>query len=722
MPMASAAPLLPTANRVYPSRRDADSEPPTDDRPRARGPRVTAARVGLLAVAAVAIAAVLWLRPAPVAAPSEPSRSEPAATGAAAAAEPAAAPVVAPVVATSELALPPERQPPVAGRELAAAAAAPQGLRGRVVASDGRALGGLPVYLVDSAMNEPLALTLLHRQGDAFRPLVSATSAADGTFALGLLVAQDRAYEVYVTSPAHATARIGGLAITTGRWHDLGDVTMAPGATVRGRATVAGRPDIPVAGAVITITIGTVFADAALRALPDAGQGLVATTAADGSYELAHVPGQGVVQASAVAKGFARQLKTNLELKVDAPIEVDFALLPGQAIHGKVVDADGSPVAQARVEAWPTEASGEPLAGVSSADGTFEVLGLGQGKHAVKAARRGYHTATVAGVDSGRAGVTLTLRPLARVRARVVAADNAPIRRFRVGLRRVFVAQGGQIAAVADVPDRSVALTGGDDAVDIDGVPFGEFCLQVEADGFAKTLSAPFANPEDGPDQPRSFDVVVTMGQGATVRGRIVAEDGAPLAGATVQTAAAGIPIDSPFYRMLAGATPDRITATTVRSDADGWFALVRLAPGDYQLLVDHPDACRTTMPDLRLEAGARNLPPLTLPTGARVAGRATVGGKPAPQMKVVLSTPPAQQAAAGALRIEAVTDPDGAFTLPRRVPPGAYELRAARAGSGAPEAHVLHAILELQRTAVAVAIAPGQREIRADIDLPSDH
>ncbi len=571
-------------------------------------------------------------------------------------------------------------------------------------------------------MNEPLALTLLHRQGDAFRPLVSATSAADGTFALGLLVAQDRTYEVYVTSPTHATARIGGLAITASQWHDLGDVTLQRGATVRGRVTVAGRPDIPVAGAVVSINIGTVFADAALRALPDAGQGLVATTAADGSFELTHVPGQGVVQASAVAKGFARQLKANLELKGDAPVDVDFALLPGQAIAGRVVDADGAPVAQARVEAWPTEASGEPLVALTSGDGAYEVLGLGQGKHAVKATRRGYHAALAANVESGRADVTLTLRQQGRVRARVVGGDGAPVRRFRIGLRRVFVAQGGQIAAVADVPDRSVALVGGDDGVDIEGVPHGEFCLQVEAEGFAKALSAPFANPEDGPDQPRRFDVVVTLGQGATVRGRVVAEDGAPLAGATVQTVAAGIAAESPFYRMLAGTTPDRITATTVRTDADGWFTLARLAPGDYQLIVDHRDACRTTVPDLDFAAGPRTLPPIALPIGAAVTGRATVGGKPAPQMKVVLSTPPAQQAAAGAVRVEAITAPDGTFALPRRVPPGQYELRAARTGTDAPEAHARHTILQLQRTAVSVAIAPGQREARADIDLPSDH
>lgn len=681
---------------------------------------MTARQVGMLAGAAVLVlGALLWLRPAPVQAPADAQGREPAAAGALAAEPEAPLPATSQPTAASAATA---REVAPAPREAAPIAPAAQGLRGRVVDGDRRPLGGLPVYLVDSATNEPLALTLLHRQGDAFRPLASAATAADGSFALGLTVAQDRAYEVYVTSPTHATTRLGGLAITQGQWHDLGDVTMLPGATVRGRVTVAGRPDIPVAGAVVTVAIGTAFADAALRALPEAGHGLVATTGADGAFEVAHVPSRGVVQASAVAKGFARQLKTNLELKADAPVEVDFALLPGQSIAGRVVDAVGAPLAQARVEAWPTEASGEALVATSGADGAFEVVGLGQGKHAVKATLRGFHTETAAGVDSGRTDVTLALRPQGRVRVRVVGSDGAPLRRYRLGLRRVFVAQGGQIAAVADVPDRSVALAFDEDAVEIEGLPFGEFCLQVEADGYAKTLSEPFANPANEGAAPRRFEVAVTMSQGATVRGRVVAEDGAPLAGASVQTAAAGIAADSPFYRMLAGATPDRITTLTVRTDADGWFTLARLAPGDYQLLVDHPDACRTAVPDLRLAAGLRTLPPVSLPIGATVTGRATVGGKPAPQMKVVLSTPPDRQAADGAVRVEAITAPDGTFALPRRVPPGQYELRAARTGTDAPEAHVLHTILQLQRTAVPVAVAPGQREARADIDLPSDH
>lgn len=680
----------------------------------ARPLALAALGVGLLAALAV------WgLRPAgEPQGPAAPAAAAPGGDGAdtnpAAAAPAVAAPVAGPAAAERS-ALP--------AREPAPAPPLPQGLRGRAVDGFGQPLGGLPVHLVESAANDPLAALVLGQQGNVFQPVASTATAADGTFAVGLAVPSAFTYDLYVTSPAHATARLAGLAIVAERWHDVGDVTLAVGATVRGTVTVAGRPDIPVAGAVVSLASGSVFADAPLRALPDAGQGLVATSGADGSYELRHVPTRGVVVASAVAAGFARLRKPNLDLHGDGPHVVDFALLPGLSIAGRVVDANGAPLGQARVEAWPTEAAGEPATATSAADGSFEVLGLGLGKHGLRATRRGHGMATAKAVDSGVRAVQLQLPALATARVRVVDATGAPIRRFRVGLRRVFLAHGDAIAAVPEVADRSVQLGAAEDAAVLDGVPAGDFCVQVEADGFAKAHSVPFLNPAaDAGAAPRTFDVTVAMGPGATLRGRVVDERGAPLAGAVVRTMAAGVTVDSPFRRLLGGAAPERITAAETRTDADGWFTCERLAFGDYQLLVEHREACRGGVARVPLaEAGARTLPAIVLPSGALVAGRATVGGAPAAQMKVVLVGATANGDAADAIRLEAVTDPDGSFRMPRRVPPGAYELRAARAGAGSPEAHVVPMILELQRTAVAVAVARGQRDVRADIDLPTE-
>lgn len=681
---------------------------------------MNARALGVAAVVLGALAALgVWaLRPA----------AEPAAPPQAAASAPAAAAGVPastddePARAAASKAPAPAERTTAPARELAPTSPMPQGLRGRAVDGLGRPLGGLPVHLVESAANDPLALHLLGRQGDLFQPVASTATAADGTFAVGLAVAQDRTYDLYVTSPTHATARRTGLAIVADQWHELGDIAMVAGATLRGAVTVAGRPDIPVAGAVVTVAIGSAFADAPLLALPDAGAGLVATSGADGRYEIRHVPTRGVVAAHAVAPGFARLRRPNLDLRGDGPHVVDFALLPGHSIAGRVLDAQGAPLGQARIEAWPVEAAGEPTTATSAADGSFEVVGLGLGKHGVRATRRGYATTTAAGIDSGARNVQLQLPTLATVTVRAVAADGAPLRRFRVGLRRVAADPGGAILAVPEVADRSVRLGDGEDAAALDGVPAGEFCVQVEADGFAKALSQPFANPAGGAT-PRTFDVTVAMGPGATLRGRVVDERGAPLADALVRTLPAGFGVDDPFSRMVPlGSFPQRITTTQTRTDGDGWFTFERLAFGDYQLLAEHSDACRGGVAKTPLAATtAVTLPPIVLASGAVVAGRATVGGAASPQLKVVLATPADRGADVAALRLETVTDPDGSYRMPRRVPPGVYELRAARTGVEAPESHLVPMLLQLQRTAVAVAVARGERDVRADIDLPTD-
>jgi hypothetical protein len=155
---------------------------------------------------------------------------------------------------------------------------------------------------------------------------------------------------------------------------------------------------------------------------------------------------------------------------------------------------------------------------------------------------------------------------------------------------------------------------------------------------------------------------------------------------------------------------------------------LPRLALASYQLEVDHEQACRTVVPGLHLDdAGERILPAIRLPGGAIVTGRATVDGRIAGQMKVQLSsrvragTPPGTPLGAFAIRLEAVTDPDGAFVMPRRVPPGDYDLRAAVVGT-ASETQILQQLMQLQRSATTVTVAAGQRHVERDIDLPPQH
>ena len=106
---------------------------------------------------------------------------------------------------------------------------------------------------------------------------------------------------------------------------------------------------------------------------------------------------------------------------------------------------------------------------------------------------------------------------------------------------------------------------------------------------------------------------------------------------------------------------------------------------------------------------------------GTEVSGRVRqVGREAGGQFKVVFST-----AGTGSgpdfVRIETIAAADGRFLLPRRVPPGEYELRAAAVGTAEPEAQIFRQLLQLQRSTTNVAIAPGQRRVERDLDLPAD-
>lgn len=606
-----------------------------------------------------------------------------------------------------------------------------QGLRGLVLDPTSQPVPGATVYLVESASNDPLLLPLMHQQQHFLAPVAGATTAADGSFSLGLEVVQDKTYEVYVASARFATARLTGLRLLPGEWHDLGAVTMVPGATLRGRVTVAGRPDIPVPQALVTVESGSAFADAALRALPGQAGILAAQVDAAGNYELPHAPQSGRVLVSAVAPGFARVVRRDIELNARGPIEVDFQLPPGESLAGDVVDERAAPVAGARIEAWAKRPGEAPLIAFSDDAGRFVLHGLVQGEHRVRVLAAGYQNWQREPVAPG-APLHVVLAPRAHVLVRVTTPGGTVLRRYRLALRRWFPPPPGpngepgspwqaQIGAVAEVPELHVRLGGDEDQVALDGVPPGTFVCQVEADGYAKTQSAPFEIAADaGAAAVPTIEIAVTAG--ATLRGQIVDARGAPLAGAVVTTQVDGATTDNPLFRLLQGVVPNQITSATATTAADGSFAFAQLALADYQLVIEHADACRTVVPGIELRAATeRRLAPIALPDGALVTGIATAGGRIAGQMKVVLTTP-ATARGAHPLRLETVTDAGGRFRMPRRVPPGDYELRAAVVGDPDPDAQVFQQLLQLQRTAFACPVLPGQDVVTRDIDVPPDN
>lgn len=689
-----------------------------------RGP--AARRWSLLTIAAAAAALALWgLWPSQP--PPPATAAPPDAAGANASKPPQAAPAVADRPALQDRApdAAPARAPTPSG------AALPQGLRGRVVDAEGVPVGGVAVHLTESPGNDPVLMALAPQRRHLLAPLTSTRSADDGTFSLGLRVAEDRSYDVYVRSDEHAVVHRAGLRLLPGSWHDLGDLTLEEGATLRGRVTVAGRPQLPAPGAVVRLTAGGAFADEALRALPG-GAALVAHTDADGYYELPHAPTRGVAEVSARAPGFARVTRRDVELRAGEPVVVDFALPSGATLVGAVRASDGTPLPGAQLTAWPAGPDATPLRGVSDAQGAFTVDGLQPGSRVrVEATAEGFAPAVRAEVDLSTP-LTITLRRLHRVLVRAETPRGAVLRSYRLALRRFFPAEGsspaqpraaldGHLGALREVPERRVQLAAGADDAEVLGVPNGRFVVEVQAPGWAKTLSAPFELQEapEADIPPQRIRVVVNVG--VTLRGRVVDARGRALAGATVTTQAAGTLPDNPMLAALQRATPARFSRRTATTDERGWFTLERLACARYQLQIEHPDACRRLVSDIVCNTPSeRGLGDIALRSGAVVMGTARRQGQAAGQIRVILTTSDAAPAD-HSLRIETVTDGEGAYAFPRRIAPGDYVLRCAEVGRAGAESEIFQQMVQLKKSTKTFSVAPGQEIVEQHLIVPAN-
>ena len=678
-------------------------------------PSPDASKAALFAgLGAAVLAASLSLWPSPALEPEAPqgpptaaaARSGPTADGPAVAAAPGALAPRAPS--------PPERVEPRHA----------QGLRGRTVDAAGAALADVTVELHESAGSEALRLGWTPGQRSLRTPLASTQTEHGGGFLLGLPFADDARYEVLVRSKDHATVRLTDLRLLPSVWHDLGDLVLEPGATLRGRVTIQGSQGLPVPRAVVRITAGGTFAETAAAS---GGRGaLTSEVDADGSYEIRHAPTRGVVQVSVSAPGFARVVRRGVELAPEWDAVVDFEMATGVPLVGVVRGLDGEVVPGAEVEVWPRDAGAQPLRGRSGPDGQFRVPGLQPtARHRVRIRAPGFAPAELADVRPGDP-IDCRLERRASLRVAVRTPNGGVVRSYRLALRRYFPAvegtgptqAAGRIGAAREVPEQRVRLDNATDQAHVVGVPGGSYLVEVRAEGWAKTFSAPFLVGTGAPAPGSSHLVEVVLTPGATLRGRVVDARGEALAGATVTTQAPGTLPDHPMLAALQQGVPSRATLRTTKTDERGWFALERLSPAAYQLQVEHPDACRETVRGIDCKAQySMTLETISMRRGAVVRGQATVDGEAAGQIKVILTTSeavPADQS----LRVETVTDREGAYAFARRIPPGEYVLRAAAVGGAQPGSELFRQLLQLKNSSTPVTVAEGQGVVEQRLDL----
>lgn len=604
---------------------------------------------------------------------------------------------------------------------------APQGVRGRLLLPDGTPAANVPMLLVESGMNDPIKIFLDNRSGKLRPAIANSQTAADGTFALGLRQAQ-KAVDLRALSPDHPEINRSQIKVRERDWYDTGDVQLEVGLVVQGRVVEA-TTKTPIAQA--TVFLSNSNQSHAMVASPGRERGVSVTTDDNGGFRFTNAPRIGLVNLSAEAQGYASTQLLNQQLKQDGPTEHTLELELGQPIAGVVVDQDGKPISGAAVIATGLSSKTPQTATVTSAnDGSFEFPSLRTGPYSLLGTSSQHSDGKNAMVMTGDAAVKLVLAMRAMVKLRVLGANKVPVKNFKVGLKKYFPNNPLGIGNVPEFSDRRVNPSdyapehGGDWAL-IRGLPAGEFRFQIEDSAHAKTLSGPFTVVEGGP----IAEVTAELTLGATITGTVIDDRGQPVAGATITTDLnGGLAADSGIFEIFRTMMPEKHSKAQTTSDAQGRFRIAKLAYADYMVRVSHQSYCEGTVINLKLETEGQVVDAgvIQLSLGTLVEGVTMVGGMPAGQIKVTISSPmgdalpTAEAIAAGARPARAmfnanvVSDGDGHFRILKRVPPGSYKITASRHSTNSP----FDALLDMKETEKKLDILPGHDRLELTFNL----
>jgi len=491
----------------------------------------------------------------------------------------------------------------------------------------------------------------------------------------------DGRFDLTVEAEGYAPVTVPGVEIP-GRPPvvDLGVVALSAGVEVAGRVVDGdGEPVEEARVLLLPVRSSGWEADLAMGAA-SVGGFRETRSDAEGGFRFPDLQAGAPVRLQARREGFVPSEPEELRLPEEGPVEL--VLRRPASVDGWVVDGAGRPVARALVtaERLPAESTdlvtgraggpaagtgeGSPLSAGASAwtspDGDFAIAGLQAGRWSVRASAPGLREGRSRPfeVDAGDEvpAVEVVLEEGATLSGRVMESDGAPAVGARVDL--------------ADGAGRPVALARVDDT--------GRFRLSGLPDG-AHTLTAVAG---DGREVSRPVDlglgpaeVTLVLDPGASLRGRVVRADGAPVEGARV---------------LLVGGGSEG-GAVETRTDALGRFGWPALRDGSYHLLASAEglspgrgsvvvDGRPVETPDIVLDDGITlrgqvvGVPFEELPgVVVRVRGVAGAVGRPNYSGGVVLRNLPA-----GEVVVDVALEGTGRRAVERlELPAGAREVEA---------------------------------------------
>ncbi|HUF17837.1 MAG TPA: carboxypeptidase-like regulatory domain-containing protein, partial [Thermoanaerobaculia bacterium] len=401
--------------------------------------------------------------------------------------------------------------------------------------------GGVTGRVLDRSSKQPLTsfsagLSNVRSGGGAMRvgpPMMKEFRSDDGSFVLeNVPVGQ---HQIQVSAPGYVTARLSGVNVEEGKSVRDFEVLMEPGVRVTGKVT---GPD------------GAGLESVFIQAQDPADRMAMApmrpmTTDADGEYVIEGLAaGERTLRFN--KQGYVPEQKAvNISGK---EARVDVRLSRGLEVRGTVVDASGRPVAEASVMA---QAPGAGARASSDTNGAFTIEGLTAGRYSITATKTGLASEVLRDVDIATTGhLRLVLDVGGTIYGRVSGHDETLASSIIV---RASSREGNAQSSI----DTSGNFR-------IEGAPLGTVTVVAASRG--SNSGSKQVEVSSG----QSYQVDLEFRSDIVISGRVTKGGGA--AGLSYVTF---LPSDARLQSR--GSAP---------TDADGFYSVSGLEPGDYNVNV----------------------------------------------------------------------------------------------------------------------------------------
>jgi protocatechuate 3,4-dioxygenase beta subunit len=532
-------------------------------------------------------------------------------------------------------------------------------IEGRVVDAAGNAVAGAAVEL--EVRENPGVMRI-----EIGRPTARPQTLTDsqGRFRIAS-VDPDQRYALNVEAEGFARAREGLGQLEPRRTHGGVRVVLLRGQTLTGR--VVDEEGDGIREAIVTARTARQSGGLGMLRIVSGGAEppqIETASGEEGQFEIRGLPA-GRFDLEVRRAGFAKRTLSAIEIEDEAePLDVgEIALSPGEMLQGIVRNRQGRALESVEVSVRESRPGmvmmlGGPLGDEREPDALTDPAGwfsLGDlspdERFSLEFRRSGYVTGSLGGIRLPRVEpLEMVLDPASTVAGTVLDPGADPIAGARVNLRRSqTVEMGGNVMRTIMVQDE---VTDHEGRFVFEDQEPGTISLSASASGYQEARLDNLEIPEGEDLEGLELPLV----DGAILEGRILAPDGRPALGATVQPVGEG------------GEFGPHLGLDGVGADGNGYYRLEGLAPGELSVEARHADYPRVVR-DVVLRDG-RNALDLTFEGGQEVAGRVSDGaGGPVADALVRLA--PAGRTWGGP---EARSCPDGSFNLPG-VPDGEYRL-----------------------------------------------